>query len=126
MVSRVESGPSGDCHTINMFDQLRPFPEQAAEIAYRVDALLFFMLIVTGSVAIGVYIVIIYFSIRYRRKSPLEGTPRIVGSTKFELFWTGTPFLVFLVMFWWGVQIYFTLAKPPSDALDVYVVGKQW
>ena len=40
-----------------MFDQLRLFPEQAAEIAYRVDALLFFMLIVTGIVAIGVYIV---------------------------------------------------------------------
>jgi len=58
-----------------MFDQLRLFPEQAAEIAYRVDALLFFMLIVTGSVAISVFIVIIYFSIRYRRKSQRDRTP---------------------------------------------------
>ena len=88
MVSRVESKPSDDCRTINMFDQLRLFPEQAAEIAYRVDALLFFMLIVTGSVAIAVYILIIYFSIRYRRRSPLDRTPRIVGSTKLELLWT--------------------------------------
>jgi cytochrome c oxidase subunit 2 len=109
-----------------MLDQLQLFPEQASEVAYRVDTLLFFMLIVTGSVAIGVYVLIIYFSIRYRRRSPLDRTPRIMGSTKLELFWSTTPFLIFLVMFWWGANIYFTLAQPPVDAIDVYVVGKQW
>jgi cytochrome c oxidase subunit 2 len=109
-----------------MLDKVRLFPEQAAEIAYRVDALLFFLLIVTGTVAIGVYIFVIYFSVRYRRRVPGRPTPRIVGSNKLELFWTGTPFLVFLVMFWWGARIYFTLAQPPANAIDVYVVGKQW
>jgi cytochrome c oxidase subunit 2 len=109
-----------------MFDELRLFPEQAAETAYRVDALLFFMVIVTGSVAIGVYAVVIYFSLRYRRKSPLEKTPRIIESMRLELFWTITPFLIFLLMFVWGAQIYMTMAQPPANAIDVYVVGKQW
>jgi cytochrome c oxidase subunit 2 len=109
-----------------MIGQLRIFPEQAAEIAYRVDALLFFMVIVTGSVALGVYFFVIYFAVRYRRSPHNETTPHIVGSNKLELIWTATPFLVFLVMFWWGVRVYFTLVQPPADALDVYVVGKQW
>jgi len=29
-------------------------------------------------------------------------------------------------MFVWGAQVFFTLAKPPADAMDVFVVGKQW
>src|SRR4029077_3130236 len=116
LVSRLDSTPAVVPRPY-MFDQVRLFPEQAAEIAYRVDALLFFMLIVTGSVALGVYVLIIYFSIRYRRRSALERTPRILGSTKLELFWTATPFFVFLIMFWWGVEIYFTLAQPPANSV---------
>jgi cytochrome c oxidase subunit 2 len=126
MVSSVDTRSSDCSSAVKMFDELRLFPEQASEIAYRVDALLLFLVIVTGGVAIGVYTVIIYFSVRYRRKSPLQRTPRIIESTRLELFWTVTPFVIFLFMFWWGARIYFTLAQPPANALDVYVVGKQW
>src|SRR5262249_46131397 len=111
-----------------MLDNVPIFPERAAEIAYRVDAFLFFMLLVTGSVAIGVYILVIYFSVRYRRRPagiPVP-TPRIAGSTPLELLWTGIAFLIFLVMFGWGASIYFTMVQPPANAIDVYVVGKQW
>ena len=53
-------------------------------------------------------------------------TPRIVEWKNLELFWTITPFLVFLVMFWWGANIYLSMAQPPANAIDLYVVGKQW
>jgi cytochrome c oxidase subunit II len=111
-----------------MLDKIPIFPERAAEIAYRVDTFLFFMVLVTGSVALAVYVLVIYFSVRYRRRpaNATMPTPRIMGSTRLELFWSGTPFLVFLVMFWWGASIYFTMVQPPANAMDVYVVGKQW
>jgi cytochrome c oxidase subunit 2 len=109
-----------------MFAQYNFLPEQAAEIAYRVDALFFFLLIVTGAVALGVFSLLIYFSIRYRRRTPPRPTPRIVESMRLELFWTITPFFVFLIMFWWGASIYLSMAQPPADSIDLYVVGKQW
>jgi cytochrome c oxidase subunit 2 len=31
-----------------------------------------------------------------------------------------------MVMFFWGASLYFTAMRPPEDALEVYVVGKQW
>jgi cytochrome c oxidase subunit 2 len=102
------------------------FPEQASGIAYRVDSLLFFLLISTGIVALGVCLALIYFSIRYRRRDPPRPTPRILELTSLEIFWSIAPFFVFLIMFVWGARIYLSMAQPPRDALDVYVVGKQW
>jgi len=31
-----------------------------------------------------------------------------------------------LTFFWWGAKIFFYNAVPPPNAMDVYVVGKQW
>ena len=109
-----------------MLAQVPLFPEQASDIAYRVDALFFFLLISTGIVALGVCVALIYFSLRYRRRDPPRPTPRILELTWLEVFWSIAPFFVFLIMFTWGAKIYFTMVQPPRDALDVYVVGKQW
>jgi cytochrome c oxidase subunit 2 len=43
-----------------------------------------------------------------------------------ELTWTIIPFLLAMVMFVWGADLFFRLAKSPANAMDVYVVGKQW
>ena len=29
-------------------------------------------------------------------------------------------------MFYWGAQVFFRITRPPADALEVYVTGKQW
>jgi cytochrome c oxidase subunit II len=109
-----------------MLAQVPLFPEQASGIAYRVDALFFFLCISTGIVALGVCLALIYFSIRYRRRDPPRPTPRILELTWLEIFWSVAPFFVFLIMFVWGARIFFDMAQPPPNALDVYVVGKQW
>jgi cytochrome c oxidase subunit 2 len=43
-----------------------------------------------------------------------------------ELAWTIVPFLITLVVFFWGAKIYFVMASPPPETLNIYVVGKQW
>src|SRR5215471_7488161 len=102
------------------------FPDQASTMARRVDHLMFFMLAVTGTVGIFVTLLIITFAIRYRRRSEGKRTPRILGSLRLELFWTLVPLGIFMVMFVWGASVYTSANRPPEDAIQIYVVGKQW
>ena len=43
-----------------------------------------------------------------------------------EVTWSVIPLLIALVIFGWGADVFFALAKPPSDAAEYYAVGKQW
>ena len=36
------------------------------------------------------------------------------------------PFLITMVIFVWGASVYFAMARPPDETLNIYVVGKQW
>ena len=48
------------------------------------------------------------------------------GTLALEITWTVIPFLITLVIFVWGARIFITLHTPPENAMEVYVVGKQW
>jgi cytochrome c oxidase subunit 2 len=36
------------------------------------------------------------------------------------------PLVITMVMFGWGATLYFDMSRPPDDAEEVYVVGRQW
>src|SRR5580704_1018860 len=101
------------------------FPPEASKIAPQMDALYFFMVLVS---LIGLTIVVLLittFSILYRkRRHPVA--VQIEGSTLLEATWTIIPLGLFLVMFVWGSIIYFRIYTPPANAMNIYVVGKQW
>jgi cytochrome c oxidase subunit 2 len=101
-------------------------PEQASSVAGEVDALFLFILGVTGLFAIGIWIVMLYFAIRYRRRSDDDRPAEIHGSLVLELTWTIIPFLLMSAMFVWGTKVFFHLNRPPDDAMTVSVVGKRW
>jgi cytochrome c oxidase subunit 2 len=109
-----------------MFADVPLFPDQASTMARRVDHLLFFLCAVTGVVSLVVTLVIIVFAVKYRRRSEHDRTPRILGSMKLEAAWSLIPLGIFLVMFVWGASVYTAASRPPDDALEIYVVGKQW
>ena len=73
-----------------------------------------------------IFLAVFYFAIRYRRRRELEPTVEIDGSAPLEIFWSVVPFLVMLVMFFWGAQLYYEYYTPPAGAMDVYITGKQW
>jgi cytochrome c oxidase subunit 2 len=102
------------------------FPEAASSVASDVDLLYFFILAVCSFFAILVSAAVVYFAFKYRRQHPDEVGADIHGSVALELLWTGIPFVLAMVMFVWGAEVYFRLAKPPADAMEVFVVGKQW
>lgn len=102
------------------------FPPSASTVASDVDALYFFILAVSVFFAVLVSVLVVGFAIKYRRKNPSDIGADIHGSLTLELIWTFIPFVLAMVMFVWGAQVFFTLAKPPADAMEIYVVGKQW
>ena len=101
------------------------FPPEASTIAPQMDALYFFMVLVS---LIGLTIVILLitsFSILYSKKRHPVAV-QIEGSTLLEATWTIIPLGLFLVMFVWGALIYLRVFTPPANAMNIYVVGKQW
>jgi len=102
------------------------FPQAASSIASEVDLLYFFILAVCSFFAILVSAAVVFFAIKFRRRHPDEVGADIHGSIALELIWTVIPFVLAMVMFFWGADLYFRIARPPADAMDVFVVGKQW
>jgi len=102
------------------------FPDQASTVAPRVDALLFFLLGVSGFFALLIAVLIVYFGIKYRRRPGNEVAVQIEGSNRLEIAWTIVPLALAMVMYVWGAGLYFRLYTPPPDALEVTAVGKQW
>ncbi|MGA8940289.1 MAG: cytochrome c oxidase subunit II [Acidobacteriaceae bacterium] len=101
------------------------FPAEASSIAPYVDALYFFLVLMTIVGTSLVAILLLVFSIRYRReKSPVA--TQIEGSTLLEATWTIIPLAIFLVAFVWGALLYFRIYDPPTNAMNIYIVGKQW
>lgn len=102
------------------------FPEAASSVATDVDLLYFFILAVCSFFAVGVSLAVLYFAVKFRRRHADEVGADIHGSIALELLWTAIPFVLSMVMFVWGADVYFRLAKPPADSMDIFVVGKQW
>ncbi len=109
-----------------MSSTLPLFPPSASTVASDVDYLYFFILAVSVFFAVGVSVAVVGFAIKYRRKYPAEIGADIHGSLTLELIWTFIPFVLAMVMFVWGAQVFFTLSKPPADAMEIFIVGKQW
>lgn len=102
------------------------FPEQASTLAAQVDYLYFFLIAVSLFFSVLIFFLIYIFSVRYRRKSEHEVPEQIPGLLKLEILWSVIPFLLCMVVFVWGATLYFDTYSPPKDALEYYVVGKQW
>jgi cytochrome c oxidase subunit II len=102
------------------------FPEQASTLASRVDALYYYLLIVSGFFVLLIFGLIFVFAVKYRRRSEDEQARPILGNIALEVTWIVIPFILAMVMFAWGANLYFTAFNPPPDALEIFVVGKQW
>jgi cytochrome c oxidase subunit II len=102
------------------------FPQRASTMAGRVDALYFFLIGVSIFFSVLIAGLIVYFAVKYRRRSPDEVGRAIRGGLPLEIAWTVVPFLITMVMFLWGASIFFAQRRPPDEAINIYVVGKQW
>jgi cytochrome c oxidase subunit 2 len=107
--------------------QFKLLPDQASTYAERVDGLVAFLLGTTVVMSGLIALLVIVFAVKYRRRTPHEvPSTKVEGALRLELFWTFTPFVIFMIMFFWGLRLYLDWAQPPEDAREVFVVGRQW
>lgn len=100
------------------------FPPQASTIAPQVDALYYFLVAVSAFFIVLIFSLVIYFATKYRRS---EGRPAAVHENpRLELLWTVVPLGLTMIIFAWGASVYFDLRRTPADALEIYILGKQW
>jgi cytochrome c oxidase subunit II len=102
------------------------FPERASTIAGRVDALYFFLIAIAAFFSLLIAGLIVYYAVKYRRRSPDAVGTVVHGGIVLEIAWTIIPLLISMVIFVWGASIFFAMSRPPDETLNVYVVGKQW
>jgi cytochrome c oxidase subunit 2 len=97
----------------------------ASKEAGDIDLLWWFLCAVSLVMTVVIFIGVIGFALKYRAK-PGVGPTQLHGHTALEITWSIIPFLVMLVMFWWGTDLFFAAQSPPKDAMEIFVVGKQW
>ena len=106
--------------------QLHFLPPQASTISSEVDHLLYFFLAVSIFFTLVIFGAILFFAIKYRRRSEHELPDSGHTGLALEIVWSVIPFGLTMIMFGWGASIFFKESRPPDDAMNIYVVGKQW
>jgi cytochrome c oxidase subunit II len=98
----------------------------AATTGAQTDLLLLGLLGVSIAVLALVFGLMLLYAIRYRHNSPIDRGALAEKSFRFEISWTIGTLVIFFGLFIWGSTIYVTLYQPPTNALKIYVVAKQW
>jgi cytochrome c oxidase subunit 2 len=107
------------------------FPERASEIALDVDQLFFFALAVLVFFSSLIATLILVFAVKYRRRSEDEVGVDVYGerpvtAKRLEILWSVVPLLIVLFIFVWGTRVFFAQNRPPPDAMQFWVTGRQW
>ena len=98
----------------------------ASPHAADVDLLFTGLLLTSLFITALLFSLLLAFAIRYRANSDDDRGHRIRKSWRWEVGWTTATLVAFLVLFAWGANLFLDLYAPPSDALPIYIVAKQW
>lgn len=102
------------------------WPVEAGHYAGEMDALFIALIVVTVLTAGFVCFMLIFFAARYRQGSKIDRGGTIEKTWRWEVGWTSASLIVFVGLAVWGADLYMRLYQPPENALQIFVVGKQW
>ncbi len=102
------------------------YPDQASEFAWQVDALYFYLILVSIFFTVVIVAAIGYFFVRYGEKEKFATPHSSHGSMLLEVTWSIIPFIISMTIFVGGAVVFYNQYRPPTDAMEMYVVGKQW
>lgn len=101
-------------------------PPSASTMAPAVDAIFNFVNYVSYVFFIGVLAAMVYFIVKYRRRSADDRPAPVVESKWLEISWIIVPTILVLVVFTWGFKVFVRLNVAPPDAYEIRVRGYQW
>ncbi len=101
-------------------------PPQASAMAADIDALHYFVIGVTLFSSALVGAVAWAFIVRFRRRTHFDTTVRVNATLAFEI--PMIAGILGLFILWWviGFRQYVRMETPPANAMDIYVMAKQW
>ena len=99
---------------------------KTSTIAGSVDSLYDFIMITSVISFVIIVAGMLYFMLRYRRKSEQDKTAYIEGHTPTEIGVIVVLFVWVMVIFVWGYVDYRKMIHAPSGALEINVIGRQW
>jgi len=101
-------------------------PENASTLAGEVDALFYFLVGISIFFSLLIIGGLIFSAVRYREGSKATREGAKDDYLPVELLWSGIPFLIAIGIFTWAAKVFVDMRVPPKNAMEVYVVGKQW
>lgn len=102
-------------------------PPQASNFAQSFDELFYVLLLLSVFFAGLVFSLILFFALRYRRGSRYNRKMGHRGQLALEITWSVIPLVIGLTIFFYAARPYAMLyGNAPSDAMEVFVIGKQW
>ena len=98
---------------------------QASNFVEGVDRAFLVILGISFLFLIGLTIVMLVFIYKYNKKRNPVAT-QYEGSIKLEILWTVIPFILILVMFYYGWAGWTPMTKAPKDSLEITAIGRMW
>ncbi len=102
-----------------------PEVTQASNFVKGVDSAFLLIIGICFVILIGLTAAMLIFIYKYNNKKHPVPT-QIEGSTKLELTWTIIPFIITMVMFYYGWAGWLPMTRPPKDAMEITVTGRMW
>jgi cytochrome c oxidase subunit 2 len=114
-----------------MESKFQLFPVAASTMAGSVDTLYAFLILVSAFFSLLVAFLVVFFAYKYRHRPGVAFRPEphddhSAAGLILEVVWTAIPLGLSMIMFVWGVSIYFKESRPPANSMEVYITGKQW
>ena len=110
-------------------------PPPASTFAKDTDWMFYFITWVSVFFFVLIVALMLYFMVKYKRKSEDDVTPNISHNLALEVIWSVVPIILVCFMFYWGYKGYarmndpsalFEEVGPDGKYIDLYVTGKQW
>ena len=98
---------------------------QASNFVTGVDSAFKVILGISFFFLIGLTVTMLVFIYKYNKKRNPVAT-QIEGNTTLEIVWTVIPFIITMLMFYFGWSGWRAMNKPPKDSMEVTVYGRMW
>ena len=98
----------------------------ASNHAASLDGLYVFLTIICGIAMALVIGAMLYFMVKYKKRSDDDKTHPLTHNAKLEFWWSAIPSVFLLIFFFWGEIDFVEMSTPPSDAIDIRVKGQKW
>src|ERR1051325_449975 len=102
------------------------WPEQASSFAFEYDLLFIVETVLMVFFTLLVVALLVFFGYRYRRGSEARRKDTVHHHGPLEYGTIGVLIVLSLFAFVWAAKLYASIYTPPADAMEIFVIGKQW